>query len=270
MELEHRRWMYNRNYSNRELREEFIEGVAGFIAWAKILYEFLTGGMIRCPCVKCKCDKFLKPEDIKDHLYKKGFMKNYFVWIFHGEIDANPGVVDFQKTFSGESSPFVEKNFKNSRFNKMVKDAYGMYSGVQSQPSVVAKRFYEHLEEASHPLYEGSMHSKLSIAHRLLFIKSHWNVSVAAIDYIIGLMNELDPNKIGLPNNYYTAKKLVPNHGEVGALDGLQRLIIAPDGTTGFFPNTLSTSVVMDCIIPFYRDAWITWREIERPDVELL
>ncbi|XP_019224718.1 PREDICTED: uncharacterized protein LOC109206346 isoform X2 [Nicotiana attenuata] len=150
----------------------------------------------------------------------------------------------------------------------MVKDASGMFSGVQSQPSVQhspndeAKRFYEHLEEASHPLYEGSMHSKLSVAHGLLFIKSHWNVSVAAMDYIIGLMNELDPNKIDLPNNYYTTKKLVPKRGEVGALDGLQRLIIAPDGTNGFFPNTLSTRAVMDCFIAFYRHAWETWREI--------
>lgn len=174
MELEHRRWMYKKNYPNqRLLREEFVEGVAGFIVRAKTFNGFLIGGMIRCPCVKCKCVKFLKPEDIKDHLYKKGFMKDYYVWIFHGEVDANAGVFDFQKFSRGESSPLVEKNFENSRFNKMVKDTSGMYSGVQSQPNVVAKRFYEHLEEASHPLYEGSMHSKLSIAHRLLFIKSH-------------------------------------------------------------------------------------------------
>lgn len=65
-------------------------------------------------------------------------MKNYYVWTIHGEID-----VDFQKLSSGESSRLVEKNFENSRFNKMVKGDFGMYAGVQSQPNVQHSPNYE-------------------------------------------------------------------------------------------------------------------------------
>nr|XP_018624256.2 uncharacterized protein LOC108944053 isoform X2 [Nicotiana tomentosiformis] len=90
--------------------------------------------------------------------------------------------------------------------------------GVQSQQNVVeppndeAKRFYESLESASRPLYEGSMHSELSVAVRLLTIKSDWNISQAGMNAIIGLMSEVSPS-INLPNDYYNAKKLVSKLG---------------------------------------------------------
>ncbi|KAG5586003.1 hypothetical protein H5410_046437 [Solanum commersonii] len=46
----------------------------------------------------------------------------------------------------------------------MLRDAFGMFPGVQSEPNDEAKHFYGELTEASQPLYEGSMHSKLSVA----------------------------------------------------------------------------------------------------------
>ncbi|XP_019240825.1 PREDICTED: uncharacterized protein LOC109220814 [Nicotiana attenuata] len=95
----------------------------------------------------------------------------------------------------------------------MVRDAFVMHPEAQSEPNEDAKRFYEQLQEASHPLYEGSMHSKLSVAVRLLSIKSDSSISQAGIDSIICLMNELNPNKIDLPKDFYTAKKLVSKLG---------------------------------------------------------
>ncbi|KAF3636386.1 hypothetical protein FXO38_24208 [Capsicum annuum] len=47
----------------------------------------------------------------------------------------------------------------------MVKDAFGTHSGAQNEPNDEAKHFYEQLKEASHPLYEGSVHSKLSVVN---------------------------------------------------------------------------------------------------------
>lgn len=71
-----RRWMYKRNYPNRGgLREEFVQGVAGFIDYAMSLSQFRDEGTIRCPCKKCKCRKLLKPEDIKLYLNENGFKK---------------------------------------------------------------------------------------------------------------------------------------------------------------------------------------------------
>ncbi|KAK4342276.1 hypothetical protein RND71_038092 [Anisodus tanguticus] len=79
MEPEHRKWMYDR----KRIREEFVQGVDGFIDYAMSLYPFLTDGVIRCLCLKCKCPNFEKPEDVKLHLYKKGFEDDYYVWTAH-------------------------------------------------------------------------------------------------------------------------------------------------------------------------------------------
>ncbi|XP_070051176.1 uncharacterized protein [Nicotiana tomentosiformis] len=214
MEREHRRWMYDRNHPNRcGLKEEFVEGVKEFIGHAKTLPEFRNEGTIRCPCVKYKCTKLLQPKNIKVHLYSKGFRENY-VWTVHGENYYSVGDVHFQNLVSGERSTQMENNVKNSRLHEMVSDAFGFYPGVQSQQNVVeppndeAKRFYESLESASRPLYEGSKHSEFSVAVRLLTIKSDWNIFQAGMDAIIGLMSEVSPN-INLPNDYYNAKKLV-------------------------------------------------------------
>ncbi|XP_070054431.1 uncharacterized protein [Nicotiana tomentosiformis] len=94
-----------------------------------------------------------------------------------------------------------------------MRDAFGMFLGDQSESNDEAKHLYEQLEEASHPLYEGSTHSKLSVAVRLLSIKSDSSISQVGMDSIIGLMNELNPTNIGLPKDFYTAKKLVSKLG---------------------------------------------------------
>ncbi|XP_019246481.1 PREDICTED: uncharacterized protein LOC109226136 [Nicotiana attenuata] len=214
MEFVHRRWMYNRNHPNRTgLRDEFIEGVAEFIAKAQTLDDFLTGGRIRCPCVKCKCVKLLKSDEVKVHLYKKGFVENYYIWTAHRENHASLDDASFHNSFGGEGSPISEHNVENSRYNEMMSDAFGTFPGVQSEPSDESKRFYEQLLEASRPFYEGSVHSKLSVAVRLLSIKSDSSISQAGMDSIIGLMNELNPSNIDLPKDFYTAKKLVSKLG---------------------------------------------------------
>ncbi|XP_075091894.1 uncharacterized protein LOC107830110 [Nicotiana tabacum] len=250
MDFAYHRWMYNRTYPNRSgLREEFIEGVAEFMAKAKILHEFLSEGMIRCPCVKCKGAKLLQPDVVKIHLYKKGFMKNYYVKTIHGEDVASVGDLDFQNFFSSEGSPLAENNFENSRSNEMVRDAFVMHPRAQSEPNDDAKRFYEQLKEASRPLYEGSMHSKLSVAVRLLSIKSDSSISQAGMDSIIGLMNELNMNKIDLPKDFYTAKKLVSKLGLSS-----ERIDCCEKGCMLFYKDDASLKNYKFCNQPHYKE----------------
>uniref|UniRef100_A0A1U7YJY3 Uncharacterized protein LOC104248805 n=1 Tax=Nicotiana sylvestris TaxID=4096 RepID=A0A1U7YJY3_NICSY len=211
--------MYDRNQPNHcGLKEEFFEGIKGFIAHAKTLPEFRNEGTIRCPCVKYKCTKLLQPENVKVHIYSKGFRENYYVWTVHGENYCSVGDVRFQNLVSGERSTQMENNVENSRLHEMVSVAFGFYPGVQSQQNVVeppndeAKHFYESLESASCPLYKDSMHSELSVVVRLLTIKSYWNIFQVGMNAIIGLMCEVNPSN-NLPNNYYKAKKLVSKLG---------------------------------------------------------
>lgn len=140
-------------------------------------------------------------------------MYTYYVCTAHGENYVNVANVDFQNAFDGVDSNVENNNIENSRFSEMLRDAFGMFPGVQSEPNDEAKRFYEELTEAIRPLYKGSTNSKLSVAVRLLSIKSDYSISQAGMDSIIGIMNELNPSKLNLPKDFYTTKKMVSKLG---------------------------------------------------------
>ena len=40
---------------------------------------------MRCPCRKCQNRKFQTLEEVKLHLFRKGFIANYYVWDRHEE-----------------------------------------------------------------------------------------------------------------------------------------------------------------------------------------
>jgi len=83
-------WM-SQQKDNRtgELRDEFIARVEQFDAFAQTQNEYFVNGVYRCPCTKCKNAKYLKPDDVKLHLYKKGFIQSYWIWIGHGKVTEN-------------------------------------------------------------------------------------------------------------------------------------------------------------------------------------
>ncbi|KAG5579535.1 hypothetical protein H5410_050162 [Solanum commersonii] len=60
-----------------------------------------------------------------------------------------------------------------------------------ASPTKEARRFYDQLEEFSRPPCEGSPHSALSVAVRLMNIKSDWNVPNVAMDSMVDLSGEL-------------------------------------------------------------------------------
>ncbi|XP_039131946.1 uncharacterized protein LOC120268722 isoform X2 [Dioscorea cayenensis subsp. rotundata] len=82
-----RQWMYNRNLLGRQgLTNEFILGVDEFIQFAINQDDsYKNGENIRCPCFKCKNRRFLHPNDITLHLYRRWFRECYWNWTCHGE-----------------------------------------------------------------------------------------------------------------------------------------------------------------------------------------
>ncbi|XP_060182571.1 uncharacterized protein LOC132612291 [Lycium barbarum] len=210
MDNEHRRWMYDRVLPNRRgLRDEFKQGVEGFINQANLFCQ--KDGTIRCPCADCNCIKWLKPEDVRADLCSKGFMDDYYVWTSHGEIEGSASNICNHNFVAGESS-------EDPRLHEMVMDALGMYNEGNNQqpvdqpPNEEAQRFYAQLESASRPFCECMSHSALSVAVRLLSIKSDANISIAGMNAMIELMKELNPN-LDIPDDYYKAKKLVSKLG---------------------------------------------------------
>ncbi|KAG5632082.1 hypothetical protein H5410_003799 [Solanum commersonii] len=79
----------------------------------------------------------------------------------------------------------------------MIYDAFGMHSdfeqgeNVEEDHNEEANIFYEQLCDCSSPLFNGSQHSKLSVAVRLLSIKSDNNICQGEMDSMIDLMKEL-------------------------------------------------------------------------------
>ena len=86
-----RSWMYKR-FENSEMRLEFHDRVKSFVESAQKHPECMFGEWIKCPCSlpKCRNKQYLPIQDVKFHLVKNGFVKNYYVWNHHGErFDVN-------------------------------------------------------------------------------------------------------------------------------------------------------------------------------------
>ncbi|WMV51044.1 hypothetical protein MTR67_044429 [Solanum verrucosum] len=129
------------------------------------------------------------------HLYRNGFKPRYFVWIYHGESDGLDGMfynsmpVDVYNMVAPHGQIRVEQvRVEHDRVHEMINDVFGVQGRMKPEkyfdeaPNEEARRFYDQLEESSRPLCEGSPHSALSVAVKLMNIKSDWNVSNAAMD----------------------------------------------------------------------------------------
>ncbi|KAG5626218.1 hypothetical protein H5410_011436 [Solanum commersonii] len=137
----------------------------------------------------------------------------------------------------------------------MINDAFGMHSdfeqgeNVEEASNEEANIFYEQLRDFSSPLFNGSQHSKLSIAVRLLSIKSdNNNISQGAMDSMIELMKELvDPNgysHLGRGSNIPSSSASQCN--SLNASSGSIRLSNLHIESNGSEPNTPTTQRLSD------------------------
>ena len=80
-------WIYDRLHTGQMgIKQEFYVGVEEFIDVACQSQPFLSEGKVRCPYARCQCLKYLDNETIRYHLYKDGFMHNYWVQTKHGKV----------------------------------------------------------------------------------------------------------------------------------------------------------------------------------------
>lgn len=140
--------MYNMTNPHRmRLRLEYVEGVTGFIEYAKTLEPFQHSGMVKYPCNKCQCMNYEKLDIIELYLYRNRFKIEYIIWTSHGKIDNKFDV--FQYYLVGESSSMVNSNTKNYRMDEMILDSYVVDSDfefgnhVEKAPNAKCKKIFE-------------------------------------------------------------------------------------------------------------------------------
>ena len=132
-----RLWMYDRMYETRGgIKPAFYNGIEEFLLKASEMPEYRSNGKVRCLCAKCNCRFFYDFESIRLHLCRKGFMEDYLIWTYHGEVDNRDEQNLDENTnynFVGSSSG-VDVNFNLNednvgRYTEMVHDAYGVQFG---------------------------------------------------------------------------------------------------------------------------------------------
>ncbi|XP_038698945.1 uncharacterized protein LOC119996398 [Tripterygium wilfordii] len=247
---EYRTWMYNRIGPGRVgITDEFLSGVEEFIDYAsKKNSEFENTGKIRCPCMKCKCIRFRSLDDIRMHLYKKGFQPGYYYWTSHGEEMSNIphlAAVDVPE----DAANYYWQDGDQANFNpyeQMVMDAAGpsvrdeLLQGdnynqqfVPEPPNPDVQGFFDMLSAAQAPLWDGcKSHSELSAAMRLLSIKADYNMPQGCFDDVVHLMKETMPTDNRMPANFYQTKKSVSKLGL-----GYQRIDCCTNGCMIFYKD---------------------------------
>ena len=106
-----------------------------------------------------------------------------------------------------------ESNY--DRYNEMIYDAIGASNieNVEEEPNPEAKGFYDLLEAAAKPLWEGCVHSRLSCTVRMLSVKADANQTQDSFNQWATLINELVPESDDIPKSFYEAKKLASKLG---------------------------------------------------------
>ena len=91
---------------------------------------------------------YIMPNEVRIHLYKKGFVADYYYWTCHGENDPTLHRV-FSNQANGSTMAESRNNEHLNRFQAMVYDVVGPDFGihynqeVEEPPNLYAKNFYE-------------------------------------------------------------------------------------------------------------------------------
>ncbi|XP_052295778.1 uncharacterized protein LOC127901818 [Citrus sinensis] len=178
------------------LSDEYSDGVDDFLEFAILNSENRMS--IRCPCTTCCNMEFLSPQQVRLHLFKKGFLENYLVWNWHGEVDRKPTSVKCQDQPQNQHFRCPDYSYVDD----MVHDAF---EHCDKDPS----SFKNVLKDAEKPLYPSSKHSKLSSLMKLYNIKGLYGWSDSGFSVLLEVLNEILPNDNSLPKSMYEARKIM-------------------------------------------------------------
>ncbi|XP_022549851.1 uncharacterized protein LOC111201800 [Brassica napus] len=107
---------------------------------------------------------------------------------------------------------------QGNRYHDMVTDALHeavIPDSIREEPNIDAQRFYNMLDAANEPIYEGCREglSRLSLASRMMIIKSDHNLNEKCMYLWAEIINEYLPEGNLAADNFYEIQKLVAGLG---------------------------------------------------------
>lgn len=195
--------MYTPRYENGILTSQFVRGLESFIEYATSQPLYMDGDKIKCPCKRCDNKPYKEIDEVRFHISKYGFVRDYHIWRYHGEATSRcVDMMDYQPS---------------STYHSMVMDHAGPHfneDDIEEPPNPEAQRLYDMLNAADKQLWPGCKnHSQLSLVVRLMSLKAENHMSERYYDQLTELMKEILPQDNLVPDNFYSTKKLLRGMG---------------------------------------------------------
>ena len=172
-----RTWMYKRQHESRiGVSDDFQAGVEVFLKYAMSKAQYMDGNKIKCPCRNCRNRRYEEVVSVRDHLTRKGFVRDYDLWSSQGELYAERQVAN-AATYAFDDNAAadfvvdddecsVDYGDVQNLARDMVYDAAGPNFDSED-PNPEAKEFYDMFQDAETSLYPGcEPHSILSVTMR--------------------------------------------------------------------------------------------------------
>ena len=227
----YRDWMYKRfNEVTENLSAEYVAGVEQFMTFANSQPIVQSSrGKFHCPCSICKNKKhIILGRKVSSYLFSQGFMPDYYVWYKHGEeMNMDIGTSYTDRTYFSENHEEVG-NIVEDPYVDMVNDAFNFnvgyddnyrhddsYQNVEEPVRNHSNKFYDLLEGANNPLYDGCREgqSQLSLASRLMHNKAEYNMSEKLVDSVCEMFTDFLPEENQATTSHYQTEKLMRNLG---------------------------------------------------------
>ncbi|XP_042415124.1 uncharacterized protein LOC122004280 [Zingiber officinale] len=182
---------------------EYEEGVQKFLTQARNYAK--TREVILCPCKHCKNKKYMKFDQVYDHLIINGFNPSYTIWVFHGET--------YTPNFQGQSSSrgIQEEEDETREAYNLYKDVFASDERVDHTMSEARDyEFADLLVDAETPLFPScTTYTKLSAIVTLYNYKSTNGHTDNSFNELLKILGDMLPEKNTLPKDVYSMRKLL-------------------------------------------------------------
>ena len=200
----------------KQLNPAFIGRVESFVDYAcQQPTTDKDNDKIRCPCRLCKNRVYKLPDQVKEDVLSKGFVKNYDQWTSHGEPKVGSSSMQSNCNTSSNGDNDGPNPYRN-----MILEAAGhdfnpnSHDNVSEPPDKKTKRLYDLLHQADEPLWPGCTKvSQLSLVARMLNIKSESRMAEKIYDDVMQVLKDALPPHNKLVGSFYETKKFASDLG---------------------------------------------------------